>query len=356
MNDNFPHVGIAGIGYDIPAGRLSSERMADMSGIPVTVLTEKIGMQRKALADADDHPTRMAVRAARQALDRAQMDPSEVDLVIYCGGSPQDYGLGFPAATIQASLGVMKAQAFEIRNSCNGSNLALHICKSLLMADPTLQTGLVVCAEKWSTILDYTDPQNLPLFILADGAAAAVVSKYVTTNRLLAHEGITDGRFAEHIIVRQGGTRHPAGPIGPQSFLRAENHEDYAAILETVYLSNYAQVIQRAVEKSGFTGRYSFCHPQSEFREADSGNSGNHGMDAGSDLVVVGGKRPSRVGGCFVLSGKGHGVRTNRTRQPGGSGQQCPGFHLGSQCSAVSLMDIDIYVGATPCGCPRESQ
>lgn len=253
MTNNFPHVGIAGIGYDIPAGRLSSERMADLSGIPVTVLTEKIGMQRKALADADDHPTRMAVRAARKALDSAQMDPSEVDIVIYCGGSPQDYGLGFPAAAIQAGLGVMKSQAFELRNSCNGSNLALHTCKSLLMADPSIQTGLVVCAEKWSTILDYTDPQSLPLFILADGAAAAVVSKFVTTNRLLAYEGMTDGRFAEHIIIRQGGTRHPAGPVGPHSFLRAENHEDYATLLETVYLANYAQVIQRAVEKSGFT-------------------------------------------------------------------------------------------------------
>jgi len=252
MKNEFPHVGIAGIGYELPAGRLTSDRMADMSGIPVTVLTEKIGMQRKALADADDHPTQMALRAARRALETAQMDPSEVDMVIYCGGSPQDFGLGFPAAAIQAELGVTQAQAFELRNSCNGSNLALHTCKSLLMADPTIQTGLVVCAEKWSTILDYHDPQNLPLFILADGAAAAVVSKYVTSNRLLAYQGMTDGRFAEHIIIRQGGTRHPAGPVGPLSFLRAENHDDYAALLETVYLSNYAQVIQRAVEKSGF--------------------------------------------------------------------------------------------------------
>jgi 3-oxoacyl-[acyl-carrier-protein] synthase-3 len=251
MNKNTTFVGIAGIGYDIPADRMTSEHMAEMSGIPVTVLTEKIGMHRKSVADADDHPTQMAIRAARRSLEAARMDASEVDIVIFCGGSPQDFGLGFPAATIQAALGVTKSQAFELRNSCNGANLALHTCKSLLLADPTLQTGLVVCAEKWSTILDYSDPQNLPLFILADGAAAAVVSKYVTSNRLLAYEGMTDGRFAEHIIVKQGGTRHPVGPSGPLAFLRAESHDDYASLLETVYLSNYAQVIQRAVEKSG---------------------------------------------------------------------------------------------------------
>ena len=253
MKMDTPWVGIAGLAYDIPANRLSSERIAEMAGIPVTVLTEKIGMNCKSVADVDDHPTQMAIRAARCSLEAARVDPSEVDIIIYCGGSPQDYGLGFPAASIQTALGANKSLAFELRNSCNGANLALHTCRSLLLADPSLQNGLVVCAEKWSTILDYSDPQSLPLFILADGAAAAIMRKNETTNRLLAYEGLTDGRFAEHIIVKQGGTRYPNGS-GTQAFLRPDDvdFKHCGALLETVYLSNYAHVINTAVQKSGY--------------------------------------------------------------------------------------------------------
>jgi len=251
MKEQQTYVGIAGIGYDIPTTRLTSERIAEISGLPVTVLTENIGMHRKTVADTDDHPTQMAIRAARHSLETARIDASEVNMVIYCGGSPTDYGLGFPAATIQAELGIVKSHAFELRSSCNGSNLGLHTCKSLLMNDPSLHTGLVVCAEKFSTILDYSDPQNWPVFHAAEGAAAAVVSKHVLSNRLLAYESLTDGRFAEFIMVKEGGTRYPSAAPGQQAVLRAQNQEIYAPLLETVYLSNYIQVIERVVEKSG---------------------------------------------------------------------------------------------------------
>ncbi|MBV5280549.1 MAG: beta-ketoacyl-ACP reductase, partial [Actinobacteria bacterium] len=78
-----------------------------------------------------------------------------------------------------------------------------------------------------------------------------IMRKNETTNRLLAYEGLTDGRFAEHIIVRQGGTRYPNGS-GTQAFLRPDDvdFKHCGALLETVYLSNYAHVINRAVQKS----------------------------------------------------------------------------------------------------------
>ena len=64
-------VGIASIGYYIPENILTSSEMSRLSGIPLPVFLEKIGMEKKHIAAADEQPSDMGIRAAREAVKRA---------------------------------------------------------------------------------------------------------------------------------------------------------------------------------------------------------------------------------------------------------------------------------------------
>jgi 3-oxoacyl-[acyl-carrier-protein] synthase-3 len=76
-------VGISAIGCYIPKKTISSEEIAQRAGIPLEVLTEKIGMQRKPIAETVEQPSSMALTASRTALEKAALDPYEIDVIIF---------------------------------------------------------------------------------------------------------------------------------------------------------------------------------------------------------------------------------------------------------------------------------
>lgn len=170
-------VGIASIGYYIPSEILTSEEMARLANLPVSVFSEKIGIKKKPIAKKDEHPSDMGIKAALEALDKAGIAPSEIDLIAYCGVGDYDYRFWSPAAKIQDKIQAENAFAFEVKNFCNGGNLGIHICRNMLLGDSDLRNALVICSDKLSMLLDYSDQDCLSTFIMADGAAAAILKK-----------------------------------------------------------------------------------------------------------------------------------------------------------------------------------
>lgn len=248
-------VGIASIGYYIPENILTSSEMSRLSGIPLPVFLEKIGLEKKHIAARDEHPSDMGIRAAREAVKRAGIDPGEIGVIAYCGASFYDYRFWSPAARIQAALGADNCYAFEVKNGCNGGNLGVNLCKNLLLSDYEKEYALVVCSEKFSNSIDYTDPSSLSLFMVGDGAAAAVLKKGEATNQLLNYVSLTDGSTVDCVKVPMGGTRHPytggAASANRLNYICVDDPQGLDRILSLTYLDNYVKVIGGAVEKSG---------------------------------------------------------------------------------------------------------
>lgn len=247
-------VGIASIGSYIPPGTITSEEIARLSGIPAEVFLEKIGMERKHVAAEDEHPSEMGIRAAKEAVERAGIDSGEIDLIVYCGAGFYDYRIWSPAARIQAALGADGCYAFEVKNGCNGGNLGINIAKTLLLDDPDKSHALVVCSEKLSISVDYSDQSALSLFMVGDGAAAALLRKGEATNRLLSYVSITEGSTVDSVKVPSGGTKgrqSPESSGGMGGYIRIDDPAGLDRILSQTYLENYIGVIRRALEKSG---------------------------------------------------------------------------------------------------------
>lgn len=249
-------VGIASIGYYIPKATFASSEMSRLSGIPLHVFREKIGMEKKHVASPDEHPSDMGIRAAREALAKAGVDAGKIGIIAYCGASFYDYRIWSPAARIQAALGADNCYAFEVKNGCNGGNLGINICKSLLIGDPEKEYALVVCSEKLSGSIDYTDPNSISLFMAGDGAAAAVLKKGETNNQLLGYASVTDGSTVDCVKVPMGGTKMPflQGSFDKkQAYISVDDPKALEKILSQTYLQNYLKVINRAMEKSGYS-------------------------------------------------------------------------------------------------------
>jgi 3-oxoacyl-[acyl-carrier-protein] synthase III len=249
-------VGITSLGYYIPSEILTSEEMAKLANLPEFVFTEKIGMKQKPIAGKNEHPSDMGIKAAREAINKAEITASEIDIIVYCAAGDYDYRFWSPAAKIQDAIGAKNAFAFEVRNFCNSGNLGIHLCRNMLLADTDLSYALVICSDKLSMLLDYSDIDSLSTFIMADGAAAAILQKGELSNQILSYHGMTDGKLADCVKVPLAGTKFPinVAEINPElGYLKVKDPQELETILSEIYLENYGKVIHKSLEKSGYS-------------------------------------------------------------------------------------------------------
>lgn len=249
-------VGIASIGYYIPSGILTSNEMAKLANLPEFVFTEKIGVEKKAIAQTNEHPSEMGTKAALAAIEQAGITPNQIDLIAYCAAGDYDYRFWSPAAKIQDNIGAEHAFAFEIKNFCNSGNLGIHICRNMLLADAELSYALVICSDKLSMLLNYADVDCLSTFTFADGAAAAIIKKGETSNLILSYHAMTNGNLADYLKVPLAGTKFPVDYNKLDSelnYLKVANPKGLEKVLSETYLINYEKVIKKSLQKSGYS-------------------------------------------------------------------------------------------------------
>ncbi|MGD2216788.1 MAG: beta-ketoacyl-ACP synthase III [Gemmatimonadales bacterium] len=178
------------------------ERMVDTSD---EWIVERTGIRERRIADDDVGVVEMGYRAARDALERAGLEPSAVDTIIVSTATP-DRLLPATACDIEAKLGTSGAVAFDIWGACSGWLYALNIARGLIVSGQA-ETVLCIATEKMSAITDWTDRATCVLF--GDAAGAAVVQRSDEEGRgILASYMRSDGELAELLHRR---------PIGPSS-------------------------------------------------------------------------------------------------------------------------------------------
>ena len=84
---------------------MSGEEIAELANIPVDVVKNKMGIDEKVIAGKDDHTVQMGIWAAKDALQNARMDPSEIDVIIYVGEEHKEYPIWTAGIKIQEEIG-----------------------------------------------------------------------------------------------------------------------------------------------------------------------------------------------------------------------------------------------------------
>jgi 3-oxoacyl-[acyl-carrier-protein] synthase III len=228
------HVTITGVGSSLPPRLVPNAWFESRMDTSDQWIRERTGIEARHFAEEDTLTSDLAVEAARSALETAGIPAEQIDMIV-CATVTGDVPFPATAVFVQQKLG-LACPAFDVNAACAGFSYGLATATGFVQAGMA-DTVLLIGAETFSRILDFTDRQTAILF--GDGAGATVIQ----ASDRAGIEGTVlgaDGRAAEILLMPGGGSREPA------------NAETVASGRHRIQMPNGREVFKRAVtEMSG---------------------------------------------------------------------------------------------------------
>ena len=199
---------IRGCGASLPSNCVTNKELAKKVDTSDEWIQERTGIQQRYIAEDGETTGDLAIGAARQALVRSGIDPSQIDLIVLATSTP-DQTFPATAVTVQAELGIQPgAAAFDIQAVCSGFVYALSTADAMLKGG-AYRRALVIGAETFSRILDWEDRGTCVLF--GDGAGALVLEAQpkpgtIGDRGVLASRLHADGRHRDKLFVDGGAS------------------------------------------------------------------------------------------------------------------------------------------------------
>lgn len=193
---------IIGLGKYLPDNVVTNDDLAEIMDTNDAWIQERTGIkERRWIAkESGDSTSVMGAKAAEVAIERAGIDKSQIDFIIFATLSPDLY---FPGGgvEVQELLGLPTIGALDVRNQCSGFIYALSV------ADQFIKTGmykniLVIGSENHSGGLDKTTRGRGVSVIFGDGAGAAVLSRTEEKGKgILSSHLHSEGKHAKELAL-----------------------------------------------------------------------------------------------------------------------------------------------------------
>jgi 3-oxoacyl-[acyl-carrier-protein] synthase-3 len=197
---------IIGTGAYAPQRILTNADLAKMVDTNDAWIQQRSGIRERRIADDKEATSDLAVHAARQALERANLTPADIDFIVVGTTTPDMF---FPSVgnIVQQRLGFRRVGSVDLLAACAGSVYSLSV------GSKYIETGkyrrvLCIGAETLSRITDFTDRGTCVL--LADAAGAAVLEASEDGSGIIDTDLYSDGQYADLLIMPGGGSRNPA--------------------------------------------------------------------------------------------------------------------------------------------------
>ena len=239
--------GILGTGHSYPEGILTNADLEKTVETSDEWITSRTGIKQRRKAGPGEYTSLFAVRAARQAIERAGLEPSDIDLIL-CATVTPDQILPSTGCLIQAELGAHNAAAMDVVAACSGFLYGLTLANTMVQTGQS-RNALVIGAEILTQYVDYTDRQTCVLF--GDGAGAAVLGPVEGDHGILATRIKSDGRYEEQLYSPGGGTRRPPSAetlAAGDHFFKMKGNE-----LFKVAVRSMTDISREVLEEAGLT-------------------------------------------------------------------------------------------------------
>src|SRR5271166_5848880 len=105
---------------------MSAAEIGAASGIPESIIVDRLGIKSKHIAAPGEHVSELAYRAARNLLDETGFDPAAIDVVMYFGSTYKEYPVWQAAPGIAYRIGAHRAFALELDYVSCGTPVALR--------------------------------------------------------------------------------------------------------------------------------------------------------------------------------------------------------------------------------------
>ena len=228
---------ITSVGSYVPEKVLTNADLEKLVDTTDDWILSRTGIRERRIAAPDQFTSDMASRAALLAMERGNIKPEQIDLIIVATITPD---MPFPATAclVQQKIGAFRAAAFDMEAACSGFIFALEIGQQFIMSQ-TYDTVLVIGAEKLSSIINWRDRNTCVLF--GDGAGAAILQNRPDAHGLLTACMGADGSKADLLSLPGGGSKCPPTPeslAAGMHYLRMDGKETFKNAVNAMYTAS----------------------------------------------------------------------------------------------------------------------
>ncbi len=196
------HAHVIGWGMAVPETVMTNDDLSSFVDTNDDWIFARTGIRQRFIANEGESTATLAYRAAQQALEVADILPTDLDLIVVATSTPENI---FPstASLVQDWLNAHEAGAFDLSAACSGFVYAVNMAADSIRAG-SIQAALVIGAETMSRILDWQDRSTCILF--GDGAGAVVLRASETPGGVLSSVLRSDGSGGDLLAIPSVGS------------------------------------------------------------------------------------------------------------------------------------------------------
>lgn len=259
-----PNAYISGTGFYVPPKVVTNDDLAKDYGIDTTSewIIKRTGIEERHFAEPGVGTSDLAVPAAQQAIERAGIQKTDLDMILFATLSP-DHAFPGSGVYLQQKLGLCDGDgakfvpAMDVRNQCSGFLYSLAVASSLVKSGGARHV-LVVGAETHSAALDLSTSGRQVSSLFGDGAGAVVVSATEEDRGIRGWYLGADGRFADVLSQKVWDIKQrPFIPLDEQGWGRVAPESMWAQMDGKLVFRNAVErmigVLMQACADQGLT-------------------------------------------------------------------------------------------------------
>ncbi|MCK5580679.1 MAG: ketoacyl-ACP synthase III [Candidatus Omnitrophica bacterium] len=237
------NIGIVSVGRYLPKRILANHHLEKTVDTSDEWITSRTGIKERRLAARDERTSDLAINAAKDALKKAKLSASKVELIIVATISPDS---AFPsvACLVQKAIHAKHAATFDVSAACSGFLFALTTAKQYLQTG-MYKNALVIAAEKITNYIDWNDRATCVLF--GDGAGACVLAPVRGNRGILSDYMRGHGQFSElmEVISEDPKPLDQETTMIRKPYVRMQGQE-----LFKIAVNSMAEAVEVAVKKA----------------------------------------------------------------------------------------------------------
>jgi len=243
-----PYATIAGTGGYLPERVMLNKEFEAIVSTSDEWIRTRTGIERRHIAADTETTSDMALAASRRAIEAADIELGDIDLIIVATTTPDKV---FPstACILQRRLGIHTFPAFDVHAACAGFMYAMDVANRFIITEGA-SCALVVGAETYSRIIDWTDRSTCVLF--GDGAGAVVLKASEKPGVMSTHIH-ADGAFEELLHVPAGISSGYEKVREQAAFIHMSGHEVFKKAVSTLGAIATETLAANKLDKSDLT-------------------------------------------------------------------------------------------------------
>ena len=198
---------ITAVGAYVPDFILTNKLLEEMVDTNDEWITSRTGIKERRILKKEGAGTSyMAIKAAEELIQKSNLDPTEIDMIIVATATP-DLQVSCTAAYVASEIGATNAFGYDLQAACSSFLYGMSTASSYIVSG-RYKKVLLIGADKMSSIIDYTDRTTCIIF--GDGAGAALFEPNEEGLGLQDEYLRSDGVGRNFLKIDAGGSQLPA--------------------------------------------------------------------------------------------------------------------------------------------------